>query len=126
MAYDKPSFAAHLVQTAEDTAGQYTSDARERTANVAHVAPNAVDLFSVTVQSNAAGTLYLQLHDAPDGTPVSTSTLRMPLGAVPAGAIQGYPVRSRVGKGLKLALSSTLDTYTDPAADNGWFLVRVA
>lgn len=97
------------------------STAREKT-HVIQASPGVLSRVSVT-NSAAATAYFLQLFDRTTA-PVSGTTVPVTNG-IPIAASsykdQPYPHGRAFGTGIVVAISTTQDVYTAPAANDGWF-----
>lgn len=101
---------------------RYLSSAAERTAQAA---TGARTVREVQVINTAAATRYLQLFDRTDAPPGGAAPIYRAL--VPPGAQVGvvFDGGRAVTNGLRVVLSSTAATYTDPSADEGLFYAEL-
>lgn len=95
----------------------YTSTVREKTATVKGTAGD-LKSFVVNLATDAGATLYVQAHDAAAATPVSTGTIKFVLGPIIPGDVKVIDLEKMTfAAGIKLAESTTEDTYTAPGTD---------
>jgi hypothetical protein len=103
----------------------YTSAAREKTGTVKATVGTLKSCVCSLLSTGAAG--FVQAHNAATATPVATATIRFVLGPINPGDVRYYELESMAfAAGIKLAISTTEDTYTAPGTDDALWHARFA